>query len=368
MGFQYAHQLEEKHFQLNITESSPFVGKTMAETHLGPILGVHVNVIKRHGEEIPVTGETVLQAGDGLLVKGNVDSFLTFRKWQAFEMASGAEIAELLALKKLVLVSAVIKEGSKYDGLTVKESDFRHRFDGHILSIRDEDGIKRGNMADHVLKTGNRLQIETKKESLRLIEESNQFEDIQLIAEESIKDIYPDTESLIEMSIPEDSHITGLRLKETGLSEDLNLRILGIARKSGSILFPAGNEPIEENDKLLIHGNRKSIEMIKGLQALVVEDPENVIAPTSQANQAMCELTLSPQSSLAGKTLKDLNFRNRYGVQIESIWRQGKPYRSHLRNMSLEFGDALLISGPIEKIDKLASDDDFLILTPNQPS
>ncbi|MDF1814082.1 MAG: SLC13 family permease [Verrucomicrobiales bacterium] len=367
MGFQYAHQLDETLVQLNITEDSPFVGKTLADTHLGPILGVHVDVIKRSGNEIPVTGETLIEKGDGLVVRGKVEAFMEFRKWQAFEMASGTEIAEILAYKKLVLVSAVVKEKGQFDGMTVKESDFRRRFDAHILSIRDEDGIKRGNMANHLFKPGDRLQIEMRKESLPLIEDSGDFEDIELIAEESIADIYPDSESLIEMAIPESSHIIGLHLKDTGLAEDLHLRILGIARKTGSILFPAGDERILEGDKLLVHGNRKSIEMIKGLQALEVADPEKVITPGLLANRAMCEATLSPQSSLAGMTLKDLNFRNRYGLQIESIWRQGKLYRSHLRNMSLEFGDALLISGPIEKIDKLAGNEDFLLLTRTHP-
>ncbi|MDF1753773.1 MAG: SLC13 family permease [Verrucomicrobiales bacterium] len=363
IGFQYAHRVEKKHFQLSISENSPFIGKTLAQSRLGPVLGVHVNVIIRKGNEIAVTGDTVLEENDRLIVQGKVENFEIFKKWQAFEMASGVEIAELLAFKKLVLISAEIKDGGQFDGLTVKESDFRRRFSAHILSIRDGDEIIRGNLAEHRFKAGNRIQIETRKDSLPLIEDCESFENIELIAEESISDIYPDSDALLEMAIPEESHITGSKLKDTGLSEDLGLRILGIARKSGSILFPSGNERILEGDKLLIHGSRESIELIKGLQALEFDDPGDLIVPVSPADHTMCEATLAPQSTLAGKTLKEINFRNRYGVQVESIWRQGKSYRSHLRNMSLEFGDAVLISGAVEKIEGFAAEGDFLILT-----
>ena len=364
LGFRFAHHLEEKHFQLNVGDDSPFIGMTLAETRIGPILGLHVDAIHRGSREISlVDGNTVVEAGDGLLVQGRVDNFETFQKWQAFELANGAEIVELLALKKLVLVSATVREDCKYDGLTVKESDFRNRFDAHILSVRQEDEIKRGNLSDHVLRAGDRLQIETRKDSLPLIENSGEFEDIELISEESISNIYPDSDALLEMSLPENSHIVGLRLKDTGVSEDLNIRIVGIARKEGSVLFPSGAERIKEGDKLLVHGSRQSIALIKGLQSLRLEDPNQVNAPVAITGRSMMEVTLSPQSSVEGKTLKAINFRNRYGLQVESIWRKGKSFRSHLRNMSLEFGDALLISGSKENLEKLNEDEDFLVLT-----
>ncbi len=360
---QYLFSDEEKHFQLNVGADCPFTGISLAETRLGPILGVHVNAIKRDGAEIPVTGETKLRAGDGLLVQGKVENFRTFCQWQAFELASGSEIADLLAVQKLVLTTAEISEGGQFDGLTVGESDFRRRFDAHILSIRGEDGIKRGNLADHVFQAGDRLQIETKKANLGLLEECEEFSSLELIAEESIADIYPDTDALLEMAMPEESHITGLKLKDTGIAEDLNLRVLGIARKSGSLLFPAGDELIQKGDKLLVHGRQDKIAIIKGLQSLEIDTEGEASAPVLLENYAKCEATLSPQSTLAGKTLRDVNFRNQFGVQIDAIWRKGKAFSTHLRNMSLEFGDALLLSGPKEEIEKLAKNENFVILT-----
>jgi len=83
----------------------------------------------------------------------------------------------------------------------------------------------------------------------------------------------------------------------------------------------------------------------------------------TEEDEGHVEVTLSPQSSLAGKTTRALNFRRRYGLEILSIWRQGRSFGSHLRNMRLEFGDALLLYGPRDRISELTEDPDFLILS-----
>jgi di/tricarboxylate transporter len=76
----------------------------------------------------------------------------------------------------------------------------------------------------------------------------------------------------------------------------------------------------------------------------------------------LIEVTLSPQTRLAGKALRQLEFRDKYGLQVLAIWREGKPYRSNLRDMKLCFGDALLILGRREKLLMLAREPDFLVL------
>jgi di/tricarboxylate transporter len=76
-------------------------------------------------------------------------------------------------------------------------------------------------------------------------------------------------------------------------------------------------------------------------------------------NQAV----LSPYTTLVGKTLRELYFRSKYGLNVLAIWRQGQAYRSDLGNMPLRFGDALLLYGLREKLQVLGSDPDFLVLT-----
>jgi di/tricarboxylate transporter len=80
-------------------------------------------------------------------------------------------------------------------------------------------------------------------------------------------------------------------------------------------------------------------------------------------NVGLVETILSPQTTLAGMTLRQLNFREKYGLSVLAIWREGKIYRSNLRDMALRFGDALLLLGPHNKLQMLGSERDFIVLT-----
>ena len=72
---------------------------------------------------------------------------------------------------------------------------------------------------------------------------------------------------------------------------------------------------------------------------------------------------LSPHSVLSGSTLSQMNFREKYGLTVLAIWRKGQAYRSNLRNMALQMGDALLLYGPWKKLMVLGREPDFLVLT-----
>jgi Trk K+ transport system NAD-binding subunit len=39
------------------------------------------------------------------------------------------------------------------------------------------------------------------------------------------------------------------------------------------------------------------------------------------------ETILSPHTTLVGMTLRQLNFREKYGLSVLAIWREGRAYR-----------------------------------------
>ena len=75
------------------------------------------------------------------------------------------------------------------------------------------------------------------------------------------------------------------------------------------------------------------------------------------------EAVVAPRSAINGHTLKDLNFRERYNLQVLAIWREGEPIHEGLPDIKLRIGDALLLQGPAAKIRLLGPDPDFLMLT-----
>jgi di/tricarboxylate transporter len=93
---------------------------------------------------------------------------------------------------------------------------------------------------------------------------------------------------------------------------------------------------------------------------LEAEPPE---APFESTEVGMVEVAVAPRSTVAGRTLAELDFRDRYGLLALALWREGQAVHRDLANVALRFGDALLLQGPREKIRRLASEPDFVVLS-----
>jgi len=72
---------------------------------------------------------------------------------------------------------------------------------------------------------------------------------------------------------------------------------------------------------------------------------------------------IGPDSSLEGRTLKELNFRQRYGVLILAVHRSGRNLKERFEDERLAFGDTLLVQGPSEQMNLLFAQKDFINLS-----
>jgi len=78
----------------------------------------------------------------------------------------------------------------------------------------------------------------------------------------------------------------------------------------------------------------------------------------------LLDATLHPRSTLTGRKVGELNFRERYGIELAGIWREGETIGAELADETLQIGDGLLLLGPRDRLQLLSSDTDFLVLSP----
>src|SRR5690606_1734922 len=76
----------------------------------------------------------------------------------------------------------------------------------------------------------------------------------------------------------------------------------------------------------------------------------------------LVEAVLAPRSSVEGATLKDIEFRKRYGFTAVALLREGRSYRTDVAYMSLKMGDSLLMVGSEKRLKALRSSPDFIVL------
>ena len=65
---------------------------------------------------------------------------------------------------------------------------------------------------------------------------------------------------------------------------------------------------------------------LRGLQELDVETKVTANLGSLESERlTLMDATLDPRSGLAGRTVGELNFRERYGIELAGIWREGRP-------------------------------------------
>ncbi len=361
---QYA--LGDRTFVLRLENDSLLAGCTLAQSRLGSALGLHVIALVRDGSTrlAPEPG-TVFRAGDRLVAQGRMETLDELQGWREFAVDPDPGDPRDLLGGNLCLAQAFLKLESSLAGKTLAETDFRNRFGVNVLLIRKKAGQARSSVQDPYLQGGDRLLLHGPREKLDQLEQaSSDFENFEEASESDLGKVQSFARKIFEVAVPEGSFLGGKTLAESRLGDGFGLRVLAISRNGERKLLPGPEEELLAGDLLTIHGLPVDLKILRGLQELKIEEETSVeLRDLDSEKVGMIEVVLAPRSNLGGKSPRSLHFREKYGLQILALWREGRPYRSGLRDMELRFGDALLLMGPREKLDRLAEEPDFLILT-----
>ncbi len=185
--------------------------------------------------------------------------------------------------------------------------------------------------------------------------------------DESLTEEYSMREYLSEIVVMPGSHLIGQKIFASDLSQK-EFRILEVVRGSEKFL-PTPRTIIEENDVLLVEG--KIEELLKVKETAGIEIRADVkLSDLDLQNEEIkiAEVLITAQSDLIGQTLKEANFRARYGMAALAIYRHGQSLREKLGRIRLRFGDLLLVQGQAERIDDLKRNPDLWVLEEFKPA
>jgi di/tricarboxylate transporter len=116
---------------------------------------------------------------------------------------------------------------------------------------------------------------------------------------------------------------------------------------------------------LLVEGSASDLVAASQSLGLIVEaDHELDIDLLEPGDVQVIEATLAPYSHIVGLSLQEVRFRDQYGFTALAISRAGEVITQRLRDIPLQFGDALLLQGPQHRLAGLQEGDNFLVLEP----
>jgi di/tricarboxylate transporter len=353
--------LRERLFIVELPVQSALAGKTLIESRLGAALGLNViGIVRKEETQLAPGPHTVLRAGDRLLVEGRPDRLTGLHGRNHLSIEEDHLAVERLLSEEIDVVEAALSPGSGLAGRTLEEISFRQRFGVIVLAIRRGDVVRRTNLETIPLQRDDILLLQGHRNQISALRDEPDF----LLSRPETAELSELVERLMVVRVPPDSALVGQTLVESRLGAAFGLGVMGIVRRGETDLMPDPKERLEAGDTLLVKGRRDDLSTLEALQELEVDLQATPDPSTLESERVgLVEVVLSPRTTLAGKTLRQLHFREKYGLNVLAIWRGGRAYRSNLRDMDLRLGDALLLHGPREKLRVLGSEPDFLVLT-----
>ncbi len=359
------YQLGTHIFTTHIRSGSTLVGHSLAESRLGSALFLTVVALQRQGELILAPRPTeVLQVDDRLIVHGQPDHLRRFHGSQHLQVESSESARELI-LDRLAAAEGRVAGDSPLVGATLAESGLRPKYRVHVLTLRDAAGNVIIDPRRHRFAAGDRLLLQGEMEALEALTGQGFVAEARFVSQDEVDRLTSGRARLLTVRVPSGSVLADRDLVESRLGNAFGLTVAGIVRGETLICLPSPHEKVQAGDLLVMQGTTQDLEILEGLQALEIsEQSADLLAELESQQIGVTEVLLSPRTTLAGRTLADLLFRDHYGVSVLAIWRNGQAYRTGLQDMPLKFGDALLVYGQRQKLEAVARDPDFLVLDP----
>ncbi len=175
--------------------------------------------------------------------------------------------------------------------------------------------------------------------------------------------LYQLPEALFEARILAGSPLDGKTVAQSQLGQNYNLGIVGILRGGRIKLSPPRDEMLRAGDRLLIEGEDQRLKQSQESLGLVCgSGGEAPVVELFDRNIGIVEAVVSPYAQVVGSSLRQIRFREKFGLTVLALRREGTPVQQGLPDLPLRFGDALLIQGPRDRIRLLRAEIDFILL------
>jgi di/tricarboxylate transporter len=363
LAFGASYQLDNYIFTIRIPFGSPLDGRTLAESRLGSALFLTVVALQRTGVLMLAPRPTdILQAGDTLIVHGRPDHLERFHGSRHLHVEP-ADHADDLVCTRISAAEGYIAEESPLLEFTLEQSGLRRDQRVHLLALYDKTGREVPDPRHRRFEAGDRLLLQGEREALEALGDMGFFTTLRFVDAKQLDALIVGKARRLSVRVPPGSVLVDRDLVESRLGNGFGLTVVGIVRENQLLCMPSPQEKILARDLLLLQGSPGDLEVLEGLQEIeIAQRSPSLVAELDSQQIGVTEVLLSPRTTLAGKTLADLLFRERYGVSVLAVWRNGRAHRTGLQDMRLRFGDALLVYGPRRNLEAVARDPDFLVL------
>jgi di/tricarboxylate transporter len=169
-------------------------------------------------------------------------------------------------------------------------------------------------------------------------------------------------EYAFEVTIKPGAPVVGKTLTQAGLSSRKEMRVIELLRESEPAQQLDGIK-LQAGDRLVIVGTPEAVASILGMQGVDLEAGKDTAADYLASHEThLAEAIIGPLSEIAGRSLRDVNFHQRFGLIVLAIHRRGLNLSRGFETVPLQAGDTLLLMGGNASVNALRRSGDLLLL------
>lgn len=353
------YHLRESMFSITVRDGSPLQGKTLKESRFGRDLGAQVvGIIREDKRRLAPGPETVLMAGDELLVEGGQTKIREILQMQGLEVGSRAPDALDEAPGYIRYVEVLVVPESPLEGQSLRDLQFHRRFGVIVVGIRRQGELVVEDLAGEPLREGDGLLV---------LGTRSQFDAVSWPEGVGTRELDPSQlpdlgRHLFFLRVHAASPLVGTRIRDSQMGELLGLTVAAIHREDTAHWDLGSDQRIRSGDRLLVVGDPQRVRTLLTLGDVQLTQ-DITRAGLESDDVGIVEVSLAPRSRADGATLAELSFRERFGVQVLALWKRGEPVRQDIANKKLRIGDAFVVQGSWTQIQLLGSHPDFIVLS-----
>ncbi|NIP57067.1 MAG: SLC13 family permease, partial [Gemmatimonadetes bacterium] len=169
-------------------------------------------------------------------------------------------------------------------------------------------------------------------------------------------------EFTVLLRVSEGGPLEGLSVGESGVGTLRNVYVARVERKDGEVVAPVDpGTVLEGGDRLtvLCPGPRlRDLQRVRGAATAV----EKYAPELTDAAHAYFEAVVGSASPLTGSTVRDAEFRERYGGVVLAIHRPGEGVRGDPAEVRLRTGDTLFVLAGTDFAERWKNRPDFVLV------
>jgi di/tricarboxylate transporter len=169
-------------------------------------------------------------------------------------------------------------------------------------------------------------------------------------------------EYTIEMIVKYDSPLVGKSIEEAELRQLPGLFLIEVIRDGALMAAVEPDEVLNAGDRLIFTGLVDSIVDLNNKQGLEPATDQVFKLDTPRRDRHIVEAVVSQTNPLNGKTIKEGEFRNKFGAVVVAVSRKGERVKQKVGDIRLQTGDILLMETPRNFYERYKHSSDFLLV------